>query len=62
MAITSVRLELENFRVLERLDWQMSDVCLLSAPNGSGKSTVLDALRFLSVGFLFNHQTAFQAR
>lgn len=56
----SLTLRAENFRVLQRLDWSPSGVCLLSGANGGGKSTALDALIFLRVLFDKGHEAAFQ--
>ncbi len=39
----SVRLKVENYRVLRRIDWELpKGVCALVGPNGSGKTTLLD--------------------
>jgi len=43
----------KNFRALDSLDWSPSGVCLLGGPNGSGKTSVLNALQFPR--FLFSH-------
>lgn len=53
-----VTLRAENFRVLRRLEWSPDGVCLLAGPNGSGKTTVLDALSFLRGLFLYGHESA----
>ena len=47
-----------NFRVLPHLDWSPSGLCLLTGANGTGKSTCLDALKFLRVLFERGHQEA----
>lgn len=52
-------LRAQNFRVLERLDWSPAGFCLLSGANGTGKSTVLDALQFLRTLFERGHVGAF---
>lgn len=52
-------LQVTNFRVLERLEWSPSGVCLLSGANGAGKSTALDALLFLRALFERGHEAAF---
>lgn len=54
-------LRISNFRVLERLDWMPEGVCVLSGANGAGKSTTLDAIKFLRALFLWGHESAFQA-
>lgn len=46
-----LRFTAQNFRVLAHLDWSPRGVCLLAGSNGSGKSTVLDVLRFLCDAF-----------
>lgn len=52
-------LHVRDFRVLECLDWSPEGVCVLSGANGAGKSTTLDALRFLRALFLWGHESAF---
>ena len=43
-----VRIEVENFRVLEKVEWDLpKGVCPLVGPNGSGKTTLLRGFRFL---------------
>ena len=38
-----VRLQVENYRVLRKIDWELPQgVCALVGPNGSGKTTLLD--------------------
>ena len=54
-------LHIRNFRVLDQLDWSPEGVCILSGANGTGKSTTLDALRFLRALFVFGHESALQA-
>ncbi len=44
-------LRVENFRALRRLEWSPSGLCLLCGANGTGKTTVLDALWFLRMLF-----------
>lgn len=48
-----------DFRILEHLDWTPRGVCLLAGPNGSGKTTALNALAFLRSLFAFGHEAAF---
>ena len=52
-------IQAQNFRVLERLEWSPTGFCLLSGANGTGKSTVLDALRFLRTLFERGQEAAF---
>ena len=54
-------LRVRDFRVLERLDWSPEGVCVLSGANGAGKSTTLDAFKFLRALFLWGHESAFRA-
>lgn len=58
--MSSFTFHLQNFRALERLRWSPDGVCLLAGPNGSGKTTVLDALTFLKALFLRGHGAAFR--
>lgn len=55
------RIRVRDFRVLERLDWSPEGVCVLSGANGVGKSTTLDAFRFLRALFSRGHESAFGA-
>lgn len=52
MASAPWRLQLKNFRVYESLDISPEGLCVLAAPNGSGKTTFNKALALLST--LFN--------
>ena len=52
-------LRVRDFRVLERLDWSPEGVCVLSGCNGAGKSTTLDAFRFLRELFSRGTESAF---
>ncbi|MCB9760299.1 MAG: ATP-binding protein [Alphaproteobacteria bacterium] len=54
-------LRMENFRVLRKVDWDPEGVSLLTGPNGSGKTTMLDALEFLRGLFLYGHESGFSA-
>lgn len=54
-------LRIRDFRVIERLDWRPEGVCVLSGANGAGKSTTLDALKFLRALFLWGHESALRA-
>jgi predicted ATPase len=44
----AMRLIVEHFLGLQKLDWSPGSVSLLVGPNGAGKTTVLDALDFLA--------------
>jgi predicted ATPase len=53
-------LVLRNFRVIRNFSWSPgTGVCLLAGPNGSGKTTTLDALSFLKALFTRGHEIAF---
>ncbi len=52
-------LRAREFRVLQRLDWAPSGVCILSGANGAGKSTTLDAFKFIRALFHFGEEMAF---
>ena len=54
-------LRIHNFRRIERFEWSPDGVCILSGANGAGKSTALDAFRFLRVLFEQGHESAFRA-
>src|SRR5688572_31208970 len=57
-----LRVEIRNFRNIEALDLDMTDpdtgeplpVAVLVGPNGSGKTTVLDAMQRLAFPFAFS--------
>ena len=53
-------IRVRDFRALRRLDWSPEGVCVLSGANGAGKSTTLDALRFLRALFCWGHESAFR--
>lgn len=46
-AAPTLTLTLRDFRCFERVDWSPHGVCLLAGPNGSGKTSLIDALEFL---------------
>jgi len=52
---------IRDFRVLERLEFSPEGFCLLTGANGTGKSTTLDAFRFLRNFFSFGHESGFLA-
>ena len=39
------RMEIQNFRSIERLDLALSNICALVGPNNAGKSNILLALQ-----------------
>jgi DNA replication and repair protein RecF len=47
------RLELENFRNITSRSIELSPKTIITGPNGSGKTTVLEAIRVISVGKSF---------
>ncbi len=55
--MSSFTIRASNFRVLERLAWAPRGLCVLSGANGTGKTTTLDALRFLQAVFLWGHDS-----
>jgi predicted ATPase len=57
--MSSFTVRATNFRVFDKFEWSPSGVCLLGGPNGSGKTTSLDVLRFLRAVFLHGHEAAF---
>ena len=59
--MANLTLRIRDFRVLERLDWRPEGVCVLSGANGAGKSTTLDALKFLRAHFLWGHESALRS-
>lgn len=59
--MSDITIQAWNFRVLNHLSWSPRGVCLLSGPNGSGKTTVLDVLIFLRELFERGHEAALQA-
>lgn len=56
-----VKLSIRRFRVLQEFEWSPEGVCVLVGANGAGKTTVLDAFRFLSVLFKRGHEAAFSS-
>lgn len=48
------RVEARNFRSLGRVDLQLGDLTVLIGPNGSGKTNVLNVLRFLATTVRFD--------
>ena len=59
--MASIKLSVQYFRALEQFEWSPQGVCLLVGANGSGKSTALDAFRFISTLFRLGHEAAFRA-
>jgi predicted ATPase len=47
-----------DFRVLKDIEWSPEGVCLLAGANGSGKTTVLNALEFFRTFFLYGSEVA----
>lgn len=46
-AAMPVRIQVENYRVLKKVDWELPrGVCPLVGPNGSGKTTLLRCFQF----------------
>lgn len=56
--MTDLTLRVRNFRALDSFEWSPSGVVLLAGANGTGKSTVLDALLFLRLLFQRGKYTA----
>lgn len=59
--MSPLTLRIRDFRVIERLDWSPEGVCVLTGANGAGKSTTLDALKFLRSLFVRGHEAALSA-
>lgn len=57
--MTNRRIIAHDFRVFAHLDWAPQGVCLLVGPNGTGKTTILDAQDFLRTLFEAGHEEAF---
>jgi predicted ATPase len=56
----SVRLQVENYRVLRKIDWELpKGVCALVGPNGSGKTTLLDVPVLLRDLLHYTYEGAF---
>lgn len=56
--MSSFNLKIRNYRALAEIDWSPEGVCLLTGPNGVGKSTLLGALKFLRTLFAFGAESA----
>lgn len=56
------RLQVRNYRCLEDIDISFSNLIALVGENGAGKSTILDALRFVRDVFVLGLDTALQNR
>ncbi len=59
--MTQIQISCRNFRKLKNFDWQPEGVSLIVGPNGSGKTTTLDMLRFLRGTFGRGHEDGFRA-
>ena len=58
-SVPDFRLVVRDFRVLRSVDWTPQEgVSLLTGPNGSGKTSILSALKFLRGLFTFGHERA----
>lgn len=54
------RVEARNFRSLARVDLRLADLTVLIGPNGSGKTNVLNVLRFLATTVRFDLAAALE--
>lgn len=59
--MSQIQISCRNFRKLKNFHWTRSGVSLIVGPNGSGKTTTLDLLRFLRGTFLRGHEDGFRA-
>jgi energy-coupling factor transporter ATP-binding protein EcfA2 len=49
--IMGIRLQVDNFRCLRKVDWSPDGVCVVVGPNDAGKTTLLDAMSFLRLAY-----------
>lgn len=59
--MSQIQISCRNFRKLKNFVWKPEGVSLIVGPNGSGKTTVLDMLRFLRGTFGRGHEEGFKA-
>lgn len=60
MKLPVTRIQARNFRSLERVDLRLGPLNVLIGPNGSGKTNVLNVLRFLATTVRFDLAAALQ--
>jgi predicted ATPase len=59
--MSPLTLRAKHFRVLDDLEWSPEGLCLLAGANGTGKTTVLDLLKFLRNLFERGAESAFSS-
>ena len=60
MKLPVMRIQARNFRSLARVDLRLGPLNVLIGPNGSGKTNVLNVLRFLTTTVRFDLAAALQ--